>query len=854
MIANIFFSHVLIDDFLSKEITENFEPNVIVDQALPTSKLKPHEFAIALTTLPDSNLTLSNNVARFTGRKAKKISVIVVNPIDKSTYKEKEKKYIEEKTPQILRFTSDSFGVGEKWYEQEGASDPSRFQGLVYEDIYRFTTTICRLGSAEAKKLFYAVEAVIRSKVTLLGRHLQDLASEVVKDDDEERLPTLEFDFGRKFQQYFERLREAIKHLSNALSHFEAAIIRREGSGISSITIKEYAKYVGSSIVRDALVKSFVKYEYAILVGSDFEDAPTIMSSVFLRLSLISTKLSHNVFYEILRTEFPTISNALNKLLKKRLEDAEGSSIPNSITTATVINEVSKKLLEHRPLVSGIPSLEGHTHVLLTKFVKICYEHLIKEIDRHLTEPGFESLCKITTLLISVGSYEEYFKLVSEAFGKRLNEILAKKKDSEKVITDLIVFRRSLSTYVEKIGRDSERGNPGVRPLVDSAWKDIIHQDENEEFIAKSLASHMEKILREKQSSKEIVDQMDEKLADSTHLFKFINNKELFEELYKRDLNRRLLQNRAYHMDKELDCIKAFKENTGDRLVRHMETMIEDINTSKTEIEEFYKSSESSFVKNMFSNDGFTVNVLSDFAWPSIPPENVKLPNDMLKAQEAFQNHYSSRHKKQILKWVPRRDSCTISATFNSGKKELLLDLFQTAVVVLFNDISDDEYLTFAEIEKKTEMVSASLENVLRSLIYGKAAILLRLGNGPDVRPIDKNVPFSANDRFSVNLNFSDKSKRIQLIGSVRFAAPSEPRKASNKVNDRSLELMVAINRVMKIERDMELKDLFYEVSKMTEKRGLIQISDMKKPLEMLLDQNALKRDENNNDLFHYVL
>lgn len=111
-------------------------------------------------------------------------------------------------------------------------------------------------------------------------------------------------------------------------------------------------------------------------------------------------------------------------------------------------------------------------------------------------------------------------------------------------------------------------------------------------------------------------------------------------------------------------------------------------------------------------------------------------------------------------------------------------------------------------------MVSASLENVLRSLIYGKAAILLRLGNGPDVRPIDKNVPFSANDRFSVNLNFSDKSKRIQLIGSVRFAAPSEPRKASNKVNDRSLELMVAINRVMKIERDMELKDLFYEVSK----------------------------------------
>lgn len=194
---------------------------------------------------------------------------------------------------------------------------------------------------------------------------------------------------------------------------------------------------------------------------------------------------------------------------------------------------------------------------------------------------------------------------------------------------------------------------------------------------------------------------MDEKLADSTHLFKFINNKELFEELYKRDLNRRLLQNRAYHMDKELDCIKAFKENTGDRLVRHMETMIEDINTSKTEIEEFYKSSESSFVKNMFSNDGFTVNVLSDFAWPSIPPENVKLPNDMLKAQEAFQNHYSSRHKKQILKWVPRRDSCTISATFNSGKKELLLDLFQTAVVVLFNDISDDEYLTFAEIERR---------------------------------------------------------------------------------------------------------------------------------------------------------
>lgn len=88
------------------------------------------------------------------------------------------------------------------------------------------------------------------------------------------------------------------------------------------------------------------------------------------------------------------------------------------------------------------------------------------------------------------------------------------------------------------------------------------------------------------------------------------------------------------------------------------------------------------------------MNVLSEFAWPTIPIEQVKLCPDMERAREQYRQHFNNKaaNQQKVLKWVPSRDLCTVTATFNTGRKELILDLFQTAILTRFNEIEDGKH------------------------------------------------------------------------------------------------------------------------------------------------------------------
>ena len=71
----------------------------------------------------------------------------------------------------------------------------------------------------------------------------------------------------------------------------------------------------------------------------------------------------------------------------------------------------------------------------------------------------------------------------------------------------------------------------------------------------------------------------------------------------------------------------------------------------------------------------------------------------MGKYLEAFKTFYIGKHNGRKLQWQPSLGQCVLKATMPHGEKELLVSVFQTLVLLLFNSV---ELLTYTDIREQT--------------------------------------------------------------------------------------------------------------------------------------------------------
>ena len=122
--------------------------------------------------------------------------------------------------------------------------------------------------------------------------------------------------------------------------------------------------------------------------------------------------------------------------------------------------------------------------------------------------------------------------------------------------------------------------------------------------------------------------------------------------------------------------------------------MFKDVDLSRDVIASFR---ESTFARSLKSDVELSVHVLTQGYWPTYPPAEVNLPQEVLELQEVFNSYYTSKHNGRRLQWHPYLGHCTLKANFPQGRKELAVSLLQTIVLLLFNDADG---LSFPDILK----------------------------------------------------------------------------------------------------------------------------------------------------------
>ncbi|XP_065039588.1 cullin-3A-like isoform X1 [Musa acuminata AAA Group] len=324
-------------------------------------------------------------------------------------------------------------------------------------------------------------------------------------------------------------------------------------------------------------------------------------------------------------------------------------------------------------------------------------------------------------------------------------------------------------------------------------------------------------------------------------LFRYLQEKDIFEKYYKQHLAKRLLSGKIVSDDAERNLIVKLKTECGYQFTSKLEGMFTDMKTSQDTMQGFYAS------QGFEAGEGPTlvVQVLTTGSWPTQPSAACNLPAEILGVCDKFRAYYLGTHSGRRLTWQTNMGTADLKATFAKGQKhELNVSTYQMCILMLFNSV---DRLSCKEIEQATAIPSQDLKRCLQSLacVLGKNVL----------RKVPMSKDIAEDDIFSINDKFMSKFFKIK-IGTVTAQKESEPEKQETRQQveeDRKPQIEAAIIRVMKARRVTGYNSIVTEVTKQLQPRFLPNPVVIKKRIESLIEREFLERDEGDRKLYRYL-
>lgn len=446
--------------------------------------------------------------------------------------------------------------------------------------------------------------------------------------------------------------------------------------------------------------------------------------------------------------------------------------------------------------------------------------------------------------------------------GKSLVEDGGQPKTPTEYIQNLVDLKDRMESFLKQSFKSDQLFKKMI--CSDFEWFVNLNQKSPEYlslFIDDKLRKGM-KMLSEQQV--EVV--LDKTMA----LFRFLQEKDVFQRYYKQHLARRLLTNKSISDDSENTMITKLQTECGCEFTKKLVVMFKDIQVSATTNEEFKRHVQSTLTS--LHGVDLTVQVLTTMCWPtqaSTPTCNI--PSAPRHAFEVFKRFYLNKHEGRQLTLQHNRGNADLNASFypqqkpqtssssssiNNGgdstdkqstrKHILQVTTFQMCILMLFNN---REKWLFEDMQQETEIPAKELTRALQSLACGKQNQRV-LQKEPKGKEIEKG------DIFSVNDNFTSKLHRVKIQSVAQKQGETEPerKETRSKVQeDRRHEIEAAIVRIMKSRKEMPHNLLIAEVTSQLKHRFLPNPVIIKRRIESLIEREYISRSNTDRKVYIYV-
>lgn len=725
--------------------------------------------------------------------------------------------------------------------------------GCTLHEVYSAVESIYRLGSSLADQLWKSLYEILKQHVHLQLEPVVIVANSF--DHDGSYRPN-SIDFMKLLVKSCNYVQADLAILERVLCYLDRGFLRTSTRpGVYAAGIDLLRNYVEMDQVNSAILCALKSLLYEARLGNTTNCMVT--NDVFL----LAKTISPNGLYPKL---IPTSEESLEQYINTDLLPAfQSKRLVEYLRSIEAQRNAFKDYLSF--LDADIASIYSNMPDTILKTALTCNADRIQtEIPIMIVTHDSESYKLLGELSALFDKQPEYYNAVATCVSTELPRILDAKYPATRgnggSIQEIIRFRENLANFVKA---QHSPFSSRLNRSINGNWSSVIMSNTSyDEQIIEGLAKYIDRLVKQKEDIPE------EKLKSLMMVFTTIEGKDIFRSYYQRDLARRLLGNKST-LDCETQIIRSLKNECGKLYTQDLEVMCTDMAVSKELTTDFRASTSGASIRRGIN---FGVNILTDGKWPRTGRQStVRLPAHLQQPLRAFEEFYDEKHRKRKLTWLPARDMVVVKGMFDSGPRELYMNIFQAVVILMFNNTSEN-ILTYKQITASAGMAKEDLNPALHSLVAGRVCILSitrqrRADSG--TTPAGKVEEYEDDDEFRVLEDIREKQYKLLLSGyKVGGGGSINKERADVRVEveqTRNLELQATIVRLLKSRKRMSHSELFKNVTELImagQGRGrraggrVVEVGEFKKAIEELMAPGNpyLVRDPADSGVYLYSI
>ncbi|CUA71111.1 Cullin-1 [Rhizoctonia solani] len=346
-----------------------------------------------------------------------------------------------------------------------------------------------------------------------------------------------------------------------------------------------------------------------------------------------------------------------------------------------------------------------------------------------------------------------------------------------------------------------------------------------------AFSNYADALLRKNKLCEEEI--LEDQLNKVITLFKYIEDKDVFQAIYRVKLSRRLIYSLSDSSKNEAYMILKLKETCGFEYTDKLQRMFIDTQLSKDLTTQFNErmaiTHDSTDLKVAFK-----AMILGANFWPlGAPLHSLVIPGDILPIYKRFQLFYGNKHSGRKLTWLWSYSENELGTNYLNRKYILLTSSYQMAVLTQYNTSNT---LHLDELVTATGIPKDSLTQVL--MILTKAKILMN----------------KETNQYDLNTDFKSKKIRLKLNQPIKTEIKRESIDSLKSVNeDRKYVIQAAIVRIMKTCQMMSNQALVQEVTSQISSCFAPKSADIKKAIDKLLEKEYIEQVGGDMDFFKYI-
>jgi len=375
------------------------------------------------------------------------------------------------------------------------------------------------------------------------------------------------------------------------------------------------------------------------------------------------------------------------------------------------------------------------------------------------------------------------------------------------------------------------------------AFTTIVNKDLGKSSVMQMLAAYCDNLLKGNMKVPET--EVDSLLQRCMCVFSHLLDKDMFADLHRANLGKRLLSKRSASSDSEKLIVGLMKMQCGAQFTSKLEGMLNDYtyatSASLQEYETALKAWQGQQTSRAVKQITFTNTLLTASFWPTARPRVFHYPAEMAALQAHYTQWFKTKHNGRNLQWVPTLGDVSLAMSVKGKTYEITVSVLQAVVLKVFDQRS--ESMSFETIKTLTGIEEDEvLKRTLHSLACQKFKVLRRQTESKHI---------TTEDVFSSNTAFANNLRKFRIPMPVLDDAEAA---SGNKflAEERGHAVDASIVRIMKARKILAHTDLQYEV--------LRQITSfqpepkfIKQRIESLLEREYLERDAADTRMYKYM-